>query len=45
MKSTRKWIAAIMAVLMLVLMAACGNGGKRYEYDILKTFLLMGRSF
>ena len=27
MKSTRKWIAAIMAVLMLVLMAACGNGG------------------
>ena len=27
MKSTRKWIAGIMAVLMLVLMAACGNGG------------------
>ena len=27
MKNTRKWIAAIMAVLMLVLMAACGNGG------------------
>ena len=27
MKSTRKWIAAIMAVLMLILMAACGNGG------------------
>ena len=25
MKNTRKWIAAIMAVLMLVLMAACGN--------------------
>ena len=29
MKNTRKWIAAIMAVLMLVLMAACGNGGNQ----------------
>ena len=27
MKNMRKWMAAMMLVLMLVLMAACGNGG------------------
>ncbi len=49
MKSTRKWIAAIMAVLMLVLMAACGNGGNaanenKAGYRTLEEIKAAGRS-